>query len=933
LDLDYLMSSPISGQKVEYAVYSDKECKGGVISGDEIDATLVETSDRSVQLSLLLNPHNIHGALYVSYRDDFAVIEVCTRVWVTQPGIVSSPVSPPRDSYVIIKADLNNLQGIVDILDSNSPNWGVDVFRCDHQYRMIPEPAPIIRNGDTLRLCLKPTERTIEEGIYLALVNSFNFERDNVVQTAVESFGNDAVTEVICERGSTLCAVESVLSNDFFHSEGEVKAVGIVYLQQGSHKNKETRMLRRSVQADLGPSKDARSLYVYNVGDIVGRKAVEHVVSIQPSDEVYSAEAFRCNANNDVISEQNALHRGEQIKICIRPDARARSEGVYINSIESFSYERERDGKVQLAVDSFGQASKDEKTEVQCSVGARQCSFNSTLRGEFFSANDRMFVSGYVTLQFGAHEEKRQRARIRSRYLQDLDDDWEQKDLGFAGKSEVTVLFNVVESEIVDEVKSLLDRWNELSDKQKLSAYITAAIIFCLIFICCLVGCLLRCCKNRQRRAESRGRQGKSNRNDAQHQEAPRPVEHRITLFFTGITGQQNVGVDNREKADLKSSVSGSTSVDTDEEQRLKKTRGLSGAGENSSTTESLANSKKSSVSSNSQIKAKKKSRDKDTRSRSPMMDDASRSSDATKKKSRDKHSRSRSPMMDDASRNSAATKSSDAAKMKSRDRIARSRSPMLDDASRNSNVTKSSNASKRRARDKYARSRSPMLDDVSMSSAATKSSNASKRRARDKYARSRSPMLDDVSMSSAATKSSNASKRRARDKYARSRSPMLDDVSINSAATRSSDTSKKKSKRSRNKDTRSRSPDVYTVSEDNSDGETLPPTEQDICFEAEEHPGTQALVEAIQQTLEELGAMPYSPTVYKSIKHRLSGRSFFICDVRREESNGDTLKKLYDWRKVEKREQIDILRLYYERARAVDSEKVHPNEMVVPAA
>jgi hypothetical protein len=89
--------------------------------------------------------------------------------------------------------------------------------------------------------------------------------------------------------------------------------------------------------------------------------------------------------------------------------------------------------------------------------------------------------------------------------------------------------------------------------------------------------------------------------------------------------------------------------------------------------------------------------------------------------------------------------------------------------------------------------------------------------------------------------------------------------------------------------------------SEESDDGI---PDEHDICFEAEEHPGTEQFLKVVRKSLEKFGPVAYSPKVYRGIKKQLSGRRFFVCD---DDDNP------FDWREVTKSELIDFVWKYYE--------------------
>jgi len=493
LEIDYKLSAPITDEIVTYAIVSDTDCDGGKIADTEIESSLIQVSDNSVRLSLLFNPENIHGARYVTHQENFAIVGICARLYIN--GASESPeneievgiVSAPRDDYVIIEADLEDLKGITDILDDDSLLWGVDVFQCNY-YNEVVSPVPALKNGEKLRLCLKPTSRTREFGVYLSFIKSFRFARDGVIQEAVATYGTDEVTNVECYRGSDLCVIESVLSNDFFQSPGEVKAEGMVYLQYGYKEKRKHRSLR-SVQINLRSSTYTRSLYDYEVGEVVGEKPAEYVVKVEPIDKVFSAEAFSCDSNNNLVKKKT-LVEGDHMKLCIQPDKEATSAGVYINSIESFSFGRANDDKIQIVVDSYGRVTNDNRTQVECTSGVTKCSINSTLEDWFFDDDASIVVTGFVILQFGVNNQRR-RAHIVYRDLVESSD----SDLGFAGRSQVDAYFDTVGRNI-DEKKgpfeNLFDEWN-LSDTHMTILYIVAAVLFILICLCCCAGLLFLC--------------------------------------------------------------------------------------------------------------------------------------------------------------------------------------------------------------------------------------------------------------------------------------------------------------------------------------------------------------------------------------------------------------------------------------------------------
>lgn len=87
----------------------------------------------------------------------------------------------------------------------------------------------------------------------------------------------------------------------------------------------------------------------------------------------------------------------------------------------------------------------------------------------------------------------------------------------------------------------------------------------------------------------------------------------------------------------------------------------------------------------------------------------------------------------------------------------------------------------------------------------------------------------------------------------------------------------------------------------------SVQPTDKDVCFDADQHPGTKAMHAAIKKTLKKYPTEEYSPEQYRHIKKQLPGRKFFVCD---DEDHPDV------WREVPKSELVDLLKKEFEDIR-----------------
>jgi hypothetical protein len=89
-------------------------------------------------------------------------------------------------------------------------------------------------------------------------------------------------------------------------------------------------------------------------------------------------------------------------------------------------------------------------------------------------------------------------------------------------------------------------------------------------------------------------------------------------------------------------------------------------------------------------------------------------------------------------------------------------------------------------------------------------------------------------------------------------------------------------------------------ISTDTNNGLPPQPTDNDICFDADDHPGTIAMHASMHITIQKYPDQDYDPAIYRHIKKQLPGRQFFVCD---DEHHPDV------WREVPKQELVELFR------------------------
>jgi hypothetical protein len=113
----------------------------------------------------------------------------------------------------------------------------VEGFLCDDQLREIEYLYPIVQ-GSKIKVCVKPTDEALLDGVYMRRVDSFTYWRDSPnAGTTIEQIalrdGESAspVTELFCERGWEMCHFDTLLRSDFYFGVGRVLGYGEAWLQ------------------------------------------------------------------------------------------------------------------------------------------------------------------------------------------------------------------------------------------------------------------------------------------------------------------------------------------------------------------------------------------------------------------------------------------------------------------------------------------------------------------------------------------------------------------------------------------------------------------------------------------------------------------------------------------------------------------------------
>jgi hypothetical protein len=94
-------------------------------------------------------------------------------------------------------------------------------------------------------------------------------------------------------------------------------------------------------------------------------------------------------------------NQGAQIRVCVRPDAEARSDGIYMRRIDSFTWTRDSPVSITQTAVENGLAASNTLTDLFCEPGELVCNFVSILFASFYATPGAVAGSGVASMQFG----------------------------------------------------------------------------------------------------------------------------------------------------------------------------------------------------------------------------------------------------------------------------------------------------------------------------------------------------------------------------------------------------------------------------------------------------------------------------------------------------------------------------------------------------
>jgi hypothetical protein len=203
--------------------------------------------NREVTVTYTIDPNEIRDEdVWIDNSDGTVYLSFCTAINL-YTGPINDPGSGPYsklDTVVNLQVDFEGgwdvelPVGPSDIRKENAHEiYLVEGFICDESNSLLDSEEPM-KQGQKVRVCVKPTDEALADGIYMRRVDSFTFYRfredgTQITQLALRDgkSANNELTELKCLQGSELCWFETLLKADFYYKAGMIMGYGEAWLQ------------------------------------------------------------------------------------------------------------------------------------------------------------------------------------------------------------------------------------------------------------------------------------------------------------------------------------------------------------------------------------------------------------------------------------------------------------------------------------------------------------------------------------------------------------------------------------------------------------------------------------------------------------------------------------------------------------------------------
>jgi hypothetical protein len=242
---------------IEITTFSDNQCSVNIDGNDFLmpNITYDDNLDpdglknREITIVYTIDPILIQlSDVWIQTENDQFFMKFCVAFGLKLDSAPATAVISTLETVISLQVDLVGDFGESVNVGPNDQNeeeaeqiYYVEGFLCDEKTNQPLMSASPRSQGSMVRVCVKPRDDALVDGVYMRRVDSFTFTRDDLLgggisQEAVRDgrTANDALTQLECPRGVDLCYFDTLLRSDFYFGPGTVNGFGEAWLQVSS---------------------------------------------------------------------------------------------------------------------------------------------------------------------------------------------------------------------------------------------------------------------------------------------------------------------------------------------------------------------------------------------------------------------------------------------------------------------------------------------------------------------------------------------------------------------------------------------------------------------------------------------------------------------------------------------------------------------------
>jgi hypothetical protein len=254
VNLIFPVSDLVPDGSISITTYSDTDCTVDITGNDFLVSNVTYddnpapdgSKNRDVNIMYIIEPTGIQQSdVWTQDENSQFFMNFCIGINLHTGDANTTNAMTSLETVVLLQVDLLGDFGSEFVVGPNDANeeqveqiYYVEGFLCNESNEEIIYLEPRFQ-GSILRVCVKPTDTALADGVYMRRVDSFTFQRDNpidgtkVSQVAVRDGGtaNKELTQLYCPRGVELCYFDTLLKSDFYFSAGAIHGFGEAWLQ------------------------------------------------------------------------------------------------------------------------------------------------------------------------------------------------------------------------------------------------------------------------------------------------------------------------------------------------------------------------------------------------------------------------------------------------------------------------------------------------------------------------------------------------------------------------------------------------------------------------------------------------------------------------------------------------------------------------------